>query len=1103
MASFAFAQVPSGFYTDSIVGEKIVVSSDRAVYDWVSGGIVQVAIFNADSKAHEITWGFFIDNTQVDVEYVLEERQKVKYKDTYFFEVCGLLSNIEVVDGNGSHFKQQCDDADAETKDVYNGSFKIKKRVDAVVYYEWEEVSTRKVFLNRGNVPERMIKKKTIDTITLGKNELIVLRAKIKVPVGSEGEFYIRAEAVDDPTVFGELDPWWRNDAGNRYPVNISMGATASDVNTTFRFNTTVAAIGLTVASDMNRIVTVDQDGNVEIARVVDLNINTGDVNVFFKPRQLLGANTDYNGTDLNGIMIYVRDTNTADTNGDYDSVFWWGTDFEVAAKRGTWTEYNPTSGVSSFASALQKNGKVGTVYQIVQTGDPAPHDALQGHVFPKSADYNVMIEADLFIESTGSIMYQDNNANFNCPAAQDGCILYEQATTTVRLQTPINNFPTIGAHDNNSWYTARLNIRDVNATGTIANAVGTGTGGMSASQGAYVGLLSNSGGSGKVTRLDNLRVYKILVNQPLLTLGTVEEYTGLTIDYNTLEGISFDVGFPPFSQTRNGNISLVIRLTNENDTNANIIDINLSSSSTQGTGRIYYNDINLNETSNCENFDFSSSACTFDFNTALVGDGNYYFLIDYVDNDKNTFQASSITFNADNTPPSVVDVNFSLTTGFGIDNNGSAIIQCYDNNSSSLRNTIRINDSNVVDGNFAVSSLASTDYAIPTGSTTLTGFCFDLAGNSATEQNTVNSYIKNFVLINEDTGLDFNAMSISSVIGTDYTTGTDYNFQADNNASAWFRSINDSKIRITFGYGSGVFIPRDFNFSAITDVNTVKVCGVDSGNTFFKQFVLSSKRRKAVLISQQHDCYIMASYTQNSNDDLLMITGYTVSKLYDLITDIGTTINTKISEIDGSESNNHNLDILEENRNIPDFSLSGQTFTLDINYTDLNTPDTANFYYYDILKTTTRAVLTVYNGTSSTVYETHTETASPNNFTFSIPYADLEALDVNDFLATVYATRTDGSSNTISLNFTLNKTKALLEPAFVAIIAFFVMLLGLTIASSRITFNWLGLIVCIIALAITTMAVGVWFIVFLQAIIVTVLAFVGISMWKENSAVA
>jgi hypothetical protein len=109
-----------------------------------------------------------------------------------------------------------------------------------------------------------------------------------------------------------------------------------------------------------------------------------------------------------------------------------------------------------------------------------------------------------------------------------------------------------------------------------------------------------------------------------------------------------------PFSYYSDGNLTIDFNVQSP-DNNSLLVDLNYSSSSTEGTGTAIVNDLNTETAAICGDNDLvNSTACSWDFNinSALVSDGNYFILISISDGSNTDFNPSDSNFMVDNTAP-------------------------------------------------------------------------------------------------------------------------------------------------------------------------------------------------------------------------------------------------------------------------------------------------------------------------------------------------------------------------------------------------------------------------------------------------------------------
>ncbi len=171
-------------------------------------------------------------------------------------------------------------------------------------------------------------------------------------------------------------------------------------------------------------------------------------------------------------------------------------------------------------------------------------------------------------------------------------------------------------------------------------------------------GLASNTEYCFRIKAIDDVDNNSALSGQ---TCGTTEDValgnTAPVLDINAIDGNPDNLALPVFSSAADGNLTIDFNAF-DFDNNRLTIDLNFSTSQTQGTGTIMITDLNLDSTI-CADVNFSSPAgvnCSFDLNidTTLVADNNYFILGVLDDNSGGTdFNATENSFAVDN----VVDV--------------------------------------------------------------------------------------------------------------------------------------------------------------------------------------------------------------------------------------------------------------------------------------------------------------------------------------------------------------------------------------------------------------------------------------------------------------
>ena len=120
-------------------------------------------------------------------------------------------------------------------------------------------------------------------------------------------------------------------------------------------------------------------------------------------------------------------------------------------------------------------------------------------------------------------------------------------------------------------------------------------------------------------------------------------------------------------TQIKGGDVFVIDFNVSDLDDNTLLIDLNFSSSSTQGTGTVIVNDENTTGGDiSCDDADFSNSTnCTFSWTTP-TSDANFFMLATATDGSTEIFDAGDNNFMIDSTAPTFLtilpDVNFTKT---------------------------------------------------------------------------------------------------------------------------------------------------------------------------------------------------------------------------------------------------------------------------------------------------------------------------------------------------------------------------------------------------------------------------------------------------------
>ncbi|MDP2973500.1 MAG: hypothetical protein Q8N60_00470, partial [Candidatus Diapherotrites archaeon] len=145
---------------------------------------------------------------------------------------------------------------------------------------------------------------------------------------------------------------------------------------------------------------------------------------------------------------------------------------------------------------------------------------------------------------------------------------------------------------------------------------------------------------------------------------------TGLTYDaigvgVVKIAGYDSFGALPAFSYANDGNLQLDFNVFDSNNSRL-FVDINYSTASTQGSGTVIVQDLNLvSAVCTDQNWSDLPSQCSWDWNISGIADNNYYILVRIkkaADASYYDFNATAQSFTVDNNSPVTIDNDFNNT---------------------------------------------------------------------------------------------------------------------------------------------------------------------------------------------------------------------------------------------------------------------------------------------------------------------------------------------------------------------------------------------------------------------------------------------------------
>ncbi|KKN43738.1 hypothetical protein LCGC14_0700200 [marine sediment metagenome] len=496
-------------------------------------------------------------------------------------------------------------------------------------------------------VPDRFNPEGSLSNITIGKGETKYFVLEFENPLNSSGEFYICANQDC-------LDPFFNTDFTWKRQITLTGAGDNNMLRLDFNAST-FGDFGNFFDSSVN-------DGN----SVLFSNCNE-DTQLFH--RLLYNTNDINRGFDLNtgtettcAFVLYGNDTNSLNQSQENDVYLLWD-DFITGDYNTGTANWNGQNGRWTESS--------GTLNHITST--PALISTDFGSALSYSSGFLLELSLSNICENCHAGI--SNNADgHELVADSDGYeMLLTDGTNRLRIDEFING-QNAGAtiqtfdfewdlgdeitltRDNAGTFRIHLRYDPNNLVQLVDTSTTTGrfpyfaigAGSESVEFYAYTNKFNRSATFTVGAEQEQGKAPDINVTSP--------NATGTQIKGGDVFSITFDVA--------------------DADSNSLLIDLNFSSSSTQGTGTEITNDTNTDSaTITCDDSDFSNSTnCSFSWTTP-TSDANFFMLVTANDGETEAFDAGDNNFMIDSTAPTFLtilpDVNFTKTS-FNLDFNAT-----------------------------------------------------------------------------------------------------------------------------------------------------------------------------------------------------------------------------------------------------------------------------------------------------------------------------------------------------------------------------------------------------------------------------------------------
>lgn len=420
---------------------------------------------------------------------------------------------------------------------------------------------------------------------------------------------------------------------------------------------------------------------------------------------------------------------------------------------------------------------------------------------------------------------------------------------------------------------------------------------------------------------------------------------------------------------------------------------------------------------------------------------------------------------------PVISYLNFTIPDYFNTTANITMI--CYDNVSPVLNYNISFNSALIFNGTLDNGTTQSNLSSIITGTNSLYGVCKDFF--SVTDETlSIYSYLSYLFLIDEKDATDFNLDNVTSA--RVYYSDTNYfDFKDEGTSSVNFTTLSDPQLRFSFEYDSGEVITRYIDLSVINSTD-IRICINKEGTTHYEQEIIASSEQPVILTSSFANCYIAADYTRFAYQDAYLLKAYTIETLYYLYT-FTDDIQTLLASLDGSKSTYINLDTLEFKKTSYNINVLGDGFSFK-----MNGNSSLTIYYENLANDSLSASIRIIDLSTSDVVLPSTDLETPNNFVLYFDYTTLNV--TNKTLYQLELTKsTYSETTTIKRYFNPNAQSGIITSGLAATIGMILIFFGLTFTSSKLTFSWFGIMIELIALAIFSLAIAEWYIIFLSFI--------------------
>lgn len=522
--------------------------------------------------------------------------------------------------------------------------------------------------------------------------------------------------------------------------------------------------------------------------------------------------------------------------------------------------------------------------------------------------------------------------------------------------------------------------------------------------------------------------------------------------------------------------INIQYRNTTANSLGASILKYSIDVYKQQGGTLTYFKSITQNNSLNLfYNWNAYLSTMPVTINGTGFSTPAYYIAVTATDtNGQNatTYEVFNLNYT---TPHLSIISNFTTPNALNATPNASIYYIC--NNSISENATLYVTFNGNVLYNKNVSSGISilNSTLLRDATNTLYVNCSDFL-ESTTQTTAYRVYVKEICLIDELDNALFKPNIIRARVYFD-DNSTLYDFKLNNRSCVNYTSnVNNNKLRFDLAYTSSV-VTRYIDPSYLPDnSNKLRVCANKEGVTHYEQLLISVTNTPVVMKSVYSDCYVVADSTRFAYQDAYLLKAYTIEALYYLYKIIDN-VQVFLASIDGSIATYINLDNLEFRQNVYNLNILTDAITFEQLANNVT-----QIYYNNLRGDNIAANITITRLDTNVIVYSETTFSNYNEITILFDYTTLGVNQSTIFKINGIFTKNDGTTSTIIQYFTPSGASGNISSGLAFTISFLLMIFGLTLTSTRITFGYFGLFVILLALGVLSFAVGTWYITFLVA---------------------